>query len=222
MTLYSRSDLAAVTVSVDAHGGCGRTHSRPVSGDRPVALWELSCPPCEDHLRSDPHWSTTRSEIPETHDEKLKREDFEKRGALDERKLMAMAMAKMMGIEIPDTIAGALAGQMQHIPGVMECANGHGNPAGQKFCGACGAPMSSLAAKAALPGPERPAEPPAAESFPSQEGKAVRLQDLRLDELQAACRAAGLPDAGVRKELMKRLRTAGVSNADLSRLLVAA
>ena len=96
---------------------------------------------------------------------------------------MAMAMAKMMGIEIPDTIAGALAGQMQHIPGVMECANGHGNPAGQKFCGACGAPMSSLAAKAALPGPERPAEPPAAESFPSQEGKAVRLQDLRLDEL---------------------------------------
>ena len=50
----------------------------------------------------------------------------------------------------------------------------------------------------------------------------MRLQDLRLDELQAACRAAGLPDAGVRKELMKRLRTAGVSNADLSRLLVAA
>lgn len=220
---FARSDLTSVSISA-FHGGVPHTHSRPVENGAPVKVWELRCdkPGCEDYLRSDPHWSTTLSEIPEAYDEKLKREDFEKRGALDERKLMAMAMAKMMGIEIPETIAGALAGQMQHISGVLECPNGHGQPAGQKFCGACGAPMSSLAAKAALPGPERPAEPPAAESFPSQEGKAVRLQDLRLDELQAACRAAGLPDAGVRKELMKRLRTAGVSNADLSRLLVAA
>ena len=60
-------------------------------------------------------------------------EDFEPRGALDEMQASsAMAMAKMMGIEIPETIAGALAGQMQHISGgALECPNGHGQPAGQ-------------------------------------------------------------------------------------------
>ena len=152
MPVYARSDLAAVTVSV-AHGGCGSAHHRPAPAEnRPVRVWELNCPPCcKTTCAQDPHWSTTLSEIPETYDEKLKREDFEKRGALDERKLMAMAMAKMMGIEIPDTIAGALAGQMQHIPGVMECANGHGNPAGQKFCGACGAPMARRSRKRPSP-----------------------------------------------------------------------
>ena len=48
------------------------------------------------------------------------------------------------------------------------------------------------------------------------------MQDLTRDELQAACRARGLPDDGFRKELMKRLRAARVSNADLQQLLVAA
>lgn len=221
MTVYSRSDVAAVTVPVADFRGCGNVHSRPVVSGAPVKIWALDCPPCEDHLRHSGQWSTTVSELPETYDEKLSREDFEKRGALDERKLMAMALAKMNGIPIPETISGML-GAPAALAGVLECPAGHGQPAGSKFCNECGAPMSSPVTQAALDAPQRPAEPPAAASSPRQGRIPVRLQDLRHDELQAACRARGLPDQGVRKELMKRLRNAGVTNADLHGLLVAA
>jgi SAP domain len=222
MTVYGRNDVAAVTIS-EAHGGCGRAHSRPVEHGVPAKLFVLTCDGgCENHLRHDPQWSSTISELPECHDEELRRTDFEKRGALDERKLMAMALAKLTGIEIPDTIAGMITGAAPHIAGMMECPSGHGQPAGSKFCNECGAPMSSPATKAALPGPQHPAEPPVAEPGLHQGGRPVRIQDLRHDELQAACRARGLPAEGVRKELMKRLRSAGVTNADLQALLVAA
>ena len=92
-----------------------------------------------------------------------------------------------------------------------------------KFCGQCGAPMSRPVTKAALDAPQRPAEPPvAAASVSRHRDGPVKLQELRHDELQAACRARGLPDDGFRKVLMKRLRNAGVTNADLHGLLVAA
>jgi hypothetical protein len=222
MTVFSRSDVAAVTVPVADFGGCGNVHSRPVVNGAPVKIWVLDCPPCEDHLRHSDQWSTTISELPETYDEKLSREDFEKRGALDERKLMAMALAKLTGIEIPDTIAGMITGAAPHIAGLLECPAGHGQPPGSKFCNECGAPMSAPVTKAALDAPQRPAEPPAAAPSPSHRPMPARLQDLRHDELQAACRARGLDADGVRKVLMKRLRTAGVTNADLQALLVAA
>lgn len=222
MTLYAQNDLCAVSVSPEAHGGCGSTHRRPVEHGAPARLWPLDCVMCEDHLRHDPQWSSTLSELPEAYDEKLKREDFEKRGALDERKLMAMALAKLTGIEIPDTIAGMITGAAPHIAGLLECPAGHGQPPGSKFCNECGAPMSAPVTKAALDAPQRPAEPPAAAPSPSHRPMPARLQDLRHDELQAACRARGLDADGVRKVLMKRLRTAGVTNADLQALLVAA
>jgi hypothetical protein len=223
MTVYAQNDICAKVVP-DSFGGCNQLHRRPVVNGAPAKIWALDCPRCEDHLRSDPQWSTTMSELPETFDEKLRREDFEKRGALDERKLMAMALARLTGIEIPDTIAGAVGSVMPHIPGVLECPAGHGQPSGSKFCSECGAPMSRPVTKAALGAPQRTAEPEPPATAPSrhQGSRPFRLQDLRHDELQAACRARGLPDAGVRKELMKRLRNAEVTNADLQRLLVAA
>jgi hypothetical protein len=39
----------------------------------PVKVWALTCPQCEDFLRSDPHWSSTISKIPETYDETIDR-----------------------------------------------------------------------------------------------------------------------------------------------------
>ena len=140
----------------------------PWSTERLPNLFVLSCDDgCENHLRHDPQWSSTISELPECHDEQLKREDFEKRGALDERKLMAMALAKLTGIEIPDTIAGMITGAAPHIAGLLECPAGHGQPPGSKFCNECGAPMSAPVTKAALDAPQRPAEPPAAAPSPS-------------------------------------------------------
>lgn len=220
MALHSRSDLVAVTVPAEGFGGCGITHRRPVVNGAPAKVWTLDCPPCENHLRHDQHWSTTLSELPETYDEKLTREDFEKRGALDERKLMAMALAKLTGIAIPDTIAGAISGRMPHIPGQLECAAcGSASPPGQKFCGECGSPMSGPAPQASIPGPQPPAERP---SPVRAGGKPRRLQDGRLDELQALARARGLSDQGTRKVLFTRLRAAGATDKDLRSLAVAA
>jgi hypothetical protein len=224
MTVYARSDLAHVSVS-KAHGGCGRPggHSRPVEHGAPAAIWALTCSEgCEDQLRHDPCWSVTASEIPETWDESKIREDFEKRGARDKDALMTLIMAKSVGLDpsqLPESLTRMISGTPLHIPlaGVMECAGcGHASPPGMKFCGVCGQPMSRPVTKAALDAP-----PVAAPSQDQGRGP-VRLQDLRHDELRAACRTRGLPDAGVRKELMKRLRNAGVTNADLQRLLVAA
>ena len=227
MTLWSRSDLAAVTVSVAAHGGCGRTHSRPVNGDKPVTVWQLDCTQCEDHLRHDPHWAVTPSEVPETWDESKSREDFERRGAKDKDAVLTLALARLAGIdaaELPESLTRMISGRPLHVPvaGKMVCPQGHDSPAGMKFCGQCGSPMSSPVTKAALDAPQRPAEPPVAASVTLHRQGPVRIQDLRHDELKAACRARGLPDEGVRKVLMKRLRDARVTNADLQRLLVAA
>ena len=228
MTLYATSNLVAATVPAE-NGGCGVEHRRPVISGAPQNPWSLSCPPCEDFLRkhNSDQWSVTMSEIPETYDEKLAREDFDKRGAKDKDAILTLALARLAGIdsrELPESLTRMISGVPAHVPlaGKMVCPQGHDSPAGMKFCGQCGSLMSPLATKAAIGDPQRPAEPPAPAPVGQHRAGPVRLQDLRGDELRAACRARGLPDEGVRKDLMKRLRGAGVSNADLQKLLLAA
>ena len=173
-------------------------------------------------------WSATLSELPETHDEKITREDFEKRGAFDERAVMAMAMAKLANIELPDTLRRPLTGLAPHVPvitGLMECDAGHPNEPGVKFCGECGVPLRAPAKRACPDGHElaagmrfcgecgKPAEGsapaleavPAAPAAPSQPKK---LRDMRADDLKALAREKGLDDSGSRADLIGRLRTA--------------
>ena len=96
MTLYCRSDIAAVSVSPEGHGGCGITHSRPAPGGKPEKLWALTCDGgCENHLRHDSHWSVTDIEIPETYDETKRRERNEKTGKLDRENQLAGAMIEL-------------------------------------------------------------------------------------------------------------------------------
>jgi SAP domain len=223
MALWARSDLASVSVSA-AHGGCGEVHVRPAPGGNPVQLWKLDCEACADYLRSDAHWSVTSSEIPETHDEKVAREDFERRGAKDKDAIMTLAIAKIAGIDpsqLPESLTRMISGQPLHIPvqGQMECPSGHAQRAGQKFCGECGAPMSAPVTKAALDAPERHAEPPVTAPLQRHGSRPVRLQDLRADELRVVARARGLDSGGVRKDLIRRLKTAGVTNGDLRQYL---
>lgn len=226
--LYGRSDIASVHVPAEDFGGCGTTHRRPVVNGAPAQIWGLDCPPCEDHLRHSDQWGTTSSEIPETHDEVKAREDFDRRGAKDKDAILTLALARLAGIEsseLPESLTRMISGVPAHVPvqGKIVCGEcGSDSAAGMKFCGQCGSLMSPLATKAAIGGPQRPAEPPAPAPVGQHRAGPVRLQDLRGDELRAACRARGLPDEGVRKDLMKRLRGAGVSNADLQKLLLAA
>lgn len=145
MPVHARSDVAAVTIS-QAHGGCGQPHSRPVVEGAPVKLWTLTCPQCEDVLRSDPLWSGTVSEIPETPDEQRVREDQQRRGQREQADATAHALERLAQLGDLPTV---LARFIDHVssPAALEppmavmCRNGHRNPQHAQFCSACGASM---------------------------------------------------------------------------------
>jgi hypothetical protein len=207
MTVYARNDLAAVTIS-EAHGGCNQAHARPAPGGVPAATWELHCDKCEDFLRHDPLWSVTAVEIPETYDETRARENFEKRGMRDKDAILTLALARLAGIgqdELPDSLTRMISGVPAHVPAEMECPQGHGQPAGRKFCAECGSPMHGTAAAVAIGQPAKPAAAPRR-----------RLRDARLDELQALARERLLDPGGTRAELIARLSEAGVTSNDLA------
>ena len=201
MTMYARSDLSATTVSI-AHGGCGQPHRRPAPDGNPAKLWTLTCVQCEDFLRADPLWSSTVSEIPETHDEMSEREDYEKRGANDIQTMMALALTRLTGGEVPDTVARMIDGSKLHIPSEVKVLcppYGHANPPGMKFCGECTAPMREAApATEALPAakPEPGDVPPPG------------LAALHPQKLRKMCREKGLDDSGTRPEMLARLTAA--------------
>jgi hypothetical protein len=213
MTLYAANDRVAVSVSPDGEEGCGTTHRRPFTNGAPEKLWALDCPQCENHLRHDPGWSTTLSEIPETHDEKKSREDYEKRGAKDVNTMLALALARMTGGEIPATVAAMITGNKQHIPGVIAgtilCDEGHENPAGVKFCNECGAKLDMRDARALEPPPEPHQDSNGDADGPvTAGGRKPRLRDMRHADLIELARAQGLDTTGGRVELLDRIRAA--------------
>jgi hypothetical protein len=174
-------------------------------------------------------WSVTLSEVPETYDEKLAREDWEKRGEHDLRFVEAIAAARNARMQIPETLTRALelstGVRFSAVAGQIECEAGHPNEPGTNYCAECGLPLHApmytcpdgheVAAKAkfcaecgqpvtAVPALEAaPAVPPApAASQPK------RLKDMRAADLQVLARSKGLDDSGSRAELIGRLRTA--------------
>lgn len=202
MTLYARSDLSATAVSI-AHGGCGQSHHRPAPDGNPVKLWALTCVQCENHLRNDDLWSSSISEIPETHDEQTSREDWDKRGAQDRDAIMPLLLAKLAGIDpsqLPETLTRAISGTSLHIPGMMECPKGHAQPSGQDFCGKCGSSMHERATAGSLPAGEPEPEP--------EDGPVPDLANLHPQKLRKLCRERGLNDSGTRPEMLARLAAA--------------
>lgn len=219
MTVYASSAISYVAVG-SAHGGCKNSHSRPVKQGAPVKVWALDCPPCEDFLRSDPHWSSTIAKIPETYDEKQDREDFAERGQLDERRLMAMALAKLTGIRLPETLTGMAPGGL--LEGELECAEGHAVRAGSKFCPECGSPVRSDSAVALCPdGHENTATakfcaecglgvgvPALAAAEPAPATPADDLAGLSANQLRALAKQRGLDATGKAADILSRLRAA--------------
>ncbi len=161
-----------------------------------MKLWALTCVQCEAFLANDPLWAGTVADIPETHDELSEREDYEKRGANDIQTMMALALTRMTGGEVPDTVARMIDGSKLHLPAQVKVlcpAHGHANPPGMKFCGECAAPMRDAAPAGSLP----PAPP------------APDLADLHPQKLRKMCREKGLDDSGTRPEMLARLAEAG-------------
>ena len=232
MALYARSDLMSVGVSVEGHKGCGRTHSRPVDHGAPAKIWKLECPPCEDHLRSDRNWSTTLSEIPETHDEKITREDLEKRGARNQQQMTALALAKIAGIPgAADALgmsmnAGGAACPQGHqvTPGTKFCPEcgtqvaaeqevrrfpcGHANPVASRFCSECGGPAT---VEEPSNGGGGDAPPVAVEPGPVTAATVGalpsnnKMRGMKREDLAALATDAGISTEGTRADLLDRL-----------------
>lgn len=171
MSLYARSDVVSVTLSSES-GGCGAVHSRPVNDGAPVPVWVLECPMCEIELRRHPHFSATRSEIPETPDEERIRAEREKRGTIDRDNATANALDKLGELpaalkqqalanaqtldalarlgSLPELMAGVFAqmrglGSPQGAAGgssAVSCERGHVNPSGARFCASCGVSLT--------------------------------------------------------------------------------
>lgn len=241
MTLYARSDLAYVIVPTSS-GGCGSPHRRPVEDGAPAKLWPLECPgQCEEFLRktdaSGHQWSATMSEIPETHDERASREDFDKRGARDKDQVLALALAKLAGVELPESMLRPITGNLPKAIALMECPSGHPGKPGAKFCAQCGQamqqPVSALPAApvlcpeghqnapggkfcatcgSAMAASEPGAQEPAQDTPPANgNGRKVRLRDMRLEDLQALARERGIEAEGTRMDLIGRLKSVPVA-----------
>ena len=121
-------------------------HAREVTHGAPAKHFALTCSPCEGFLkeRASDIWASTLADIAETPDETKGREDFQKRGATDRDNVLAIALAKMAGVELPQTIRQAISGASPALPaiaGIMVCEAGHDCEPGSRFCSECGSPM---------------------------------------------------------------------------------
>lgn len=217
MSLYARSDMMSVSIP-ETSGGCGKTHSRPVTKGVAKRIWELNCPQCERYLRgdnrpkvikvtggdknrgipsrmdhvadSDPHWSSTPETVPPTPDEERVHSVRQEVATQQLQLLQASAAAKAAGFDIPPEAIWLLEEKLggKILQGNVECANGHVNGAGTKFCNECGISMS--ARKAVNTGEEK---------------QDSGLEKLSLKELREMCKAEGLPTSGSKKQLLERL-----------------
>lgn len=215
MALYARSDLMSVSIPVTS-GGCGKTHSRPVAKGAPRRVWELVCPSCEKYLRgddkpkvikvmggdknkgipsrmdhvadSDPHWSTTPETIPATPDEEQVHSRRQDVASQQLQLLQASAAAKAAGFDIPAEALWLLEEKLgpNLVRGTVECADGHDNQAGTKFCGECGIDMKIRAAI-------------------SDDTEDPDLSKLPISALKELCKQQNLPSTGTKKQLVERL-----------------
>jgi hypothetical protein len=241
--LYARSDVCSVTVPVSS-GGCGGSHSRELTHGAPAKHFKLSCPPCEGFLRerASDIWVSTEADIPETPDETKGREDFQKRGATDRDNILAIAMAKLAGVELPQTMRQAISGVSPNVQsailGTLICPEGHDAEPGSRYCSECGAEMRSPvlaacpdghpmtpaakfcsecgkpSAMSAAPAIEPPAPPRPARAPVARKAPARKpLRDMRAEDLRQIARDRGLSDSGSRLELIERIRSAKVPAA---------
>lgn len=228
MTVYARSDVAAVSISVD-HGGCGEVHSRPVIDGAPVKLWSLTCHAgCEDVLRGDAHWAGTPHTIPETPDETAIRMDVEKRGQIEQQTSMASALNDLAKL---GALPGVLSQLMSHLGPVAVdaeqlnkvCRNGHVSGPTVKFCGECGSNLEDAVNKkpvAALSVSEKPVPTETGDSNPEKVERSEKttrtsekdLQGKSLNELRVIARGLGADNANSKKDLIANILRVSVSS----------
>ena len=152
MPRYPRRDLVHVAIS-PSQGGCGASHTRPVTHGVPDPDWALDCPQCEKAVENDPLWAPTKLEIPETPDEQTAREALEKQGVTDREKILAAYVGELASKSMDDKtdrlmMVETLAKIAANLPNAqansaqLTCSNGHPNLPTSRFCGECGISLS--------------------------------------------------------------------------------
>jgi len=215
MTIYAASDVVYVGISRD-HGGCGDSHSRPVVKGAPAKLWALTCHNgCEDFLRHDALWSSTISEIPETHDEKIQREDQEKRGQREQGDATALALSELAKLgNLPEAIsqlAKIMAGQLTAAPAdTMDllCGNGHRNAATGAFCGTCGTSLAKGVPSSRGPALTAPAVGHEDPNPFKELSTAPDLESMTLPELRDMAAGLGVRTTRSREDQIALIRAA--------------
>ena len=223
MTVLATMAHAGRTANVGpGHGGCGQPH-KFVTG--PTGVPEITCPKCEDFLRSDSQHAVNPAEVPEDHDQKIIRERDEKMGKLDRENQLAEALIELRQLgalpeALADALRAALNGAPKAVTAAVLCPQGHENPPGFDFCGKCTAPMRGAPADRQIAPPPAPREPSAPSQAPSPadgaaggDGALAALLALHPQKLRKMCRAADLPDTGKVPEMAARLHDAGVRAA---------
>jgi hypothetical protein len=153
--MYARSDVRTVNIG-PGHHSCGQVHERPVNeAGEPVQLWALSCPGgCEEFLRTDPCWSATLHEVPESPDEQKAREGANRHGKQAQEQIVALALAKLAGIDtasLPGSMTRSALGAAP-VAGMVSCpACAAVQSSGANYCGSCGSAMRSAVPAAAIP-----------------------------------------------------------------------
>jgi hypothetical protein len=190
-----------------------------VTHGAPAKVWALTCPACEDHLRSDPNWAVDALEIPETPDEIKLREAQEKRGE------------KTVAANLQASIASLATSQqgIQQLMTIMTAALANVNPA---VADALTNLASDAASEPVMFGTsDNPTEPTsdglASPNRTKAGSAAIRNEAVELDadllgevsvteplpdltkltvkDLRALARDRGLADTGNRAQLLERL-----------------
>ena len=206
MTVYARSDVCYVAISVE-HGGCGIGHARPVVYGAPAQVWELTCHGgCEDFLRHDRLWSVTPQTIPETFDETSTREDVEKRSQMEHaasqgetNKLIALALSKLAE-------QGELTGSAIHrLLGALEPALAVEVQKGSARRVIEGSHSASPEIEDAPPADAPPAPP---EPASAPQDAVADLESLSLADLREIAQSRGLPTTRAKADQIAIIREA--------------
>lgn len=182
MEIYARSDVMGVSIPAES-GGCGQTHSRPVTDGAPAKKFALDCPSCSVVLKDDPLWSKHADDLPLTPDEQAKQEAEAKLGMIASKE---------------NLVTGIAQGISEGLSNLTSCRScGKMNPSAMRFCGECGHKLGA-------PDPE-PAKP--VEAVKKEEK--VDDTDLRkftVPKLRALAEERGLDTSGSKTELLVRLQ----------------
>ena len=233
MSLFARADLMLVAIPVTS-GGCGATHSRPVTHGAPNKTWELKCAPCESYLRgdkkdkiirvipgdkelqipsrmehiadTDPHWATTPEGVPPTPDEQYVNKIRARKGDEELSRLQALIAAKAAGIDVPANAMWLLEQTFDPrvIKGTVLCPDGHDNISGSKFCSTCAKPVGARTILQIGDSGSQEIDL-AADGEGHVLADALPLRTLHVATLKKMCRDKGLSDAGKKEDLIGRL-----------------